>query len=1286
MSRARSADATFSLIASVEDTSVTSTSNANALSTNLTLHSSSISTSITSSTSANADFAATIAEESLATNGSGSFSLPPFTSCTTSTTSENISTVHVASSTFPDRTSSATSGVYIPIYANICRNSPNESDDDLDLDEIYDDTIVIPDFHLNIFTQERRLALELNSICKSQKEKNRSETAKIFYKMGLIYRAKSPDKFSLIRAAALFNASKVRDLTKTDKITLKLIELGDHIQSLAGAKHTENLVTKANELSNTITAMRSKVQTELDTVKPIESNLDRSALLKCEVERVKIVRSIQHFLTEDYIKIMRDLSEFCNHVMGPPPCQYAVVGMGSLARKEVTPYSDFEHAIVLNESCKDSEQNYASTLEHFRWYSVIFHVVVINLMETIIPSVAIPCLNDFSSAKGNWFFDAYSNRGISFDGMMAHACKFPLGRQEETLEKPFIAELIKPVDEMLHYLDLDVSLKHGYHLGDILTKTCFIYGNDELYNKFSQAVKQKLQLAYEERCFGELKVQLEEDLFNFAIGEKAINTLKSKEKLNVKRLVYRSTTLFIAAWGRLEGIDASSSFDVVSKLCDKHIISLNQKHKLMYAVALACEIRLKVYFEKNKQDDIINPNQSLNESGCHPILNVVGERSLVNYFQIAYALQLQMCQMLNLEPSHLIRDPAMLNFSLCSALGLYKMTDNLLLTCTENASPNINMYNFDECLLYLESMLDGNVSPNVSTTKLSSREIADRFRFYTEHFMNMQKFDKAFDYALQALKISKAISSNSIFQAKCCELVGACLVQTKRYRKGWFYFENSLKIFRNLSIQQIDISPDQFVSTYHYIGICLVRCNYFHKAKAHFHKALSMYKEHSSHKNIADSTFYIGLCLSKLEDYPLSDLYLKKSLKMYEELVNCQPCCSKEHVECLLTLVVNHSTKPNLSNDIIFFRSTLSKHMDLVFNSDVKSTNMLFSIGKLLLDLNFLDFSLNFLEETLKICQNSKDDSMEQTICHIYCYIGLCLQKKQSYNLSLVYLQDSLCLFQSISANINEDINVALSYQKIGLCLLDMNLTKDANINFRRALEIFKCASETEESQRQLAALHNDIGVCNMEMHDYEQALEHFRKSLDTMSDNFPNPEIVNSEDLTPNNMGKCLMKMQRFDEALQVLRKALRIQKKFQVTSSCNDIVVTMNNLGLCLMEQNKWNSSYNCFEKAYNLCLQTLKSGSAFAHITRKEMADTLNNLGLMYICAKDYKTAINSFHEALAYYDSVSATSDKNEDVFLVYNNLGLCYMSVKSYQKSFKLFSSISRIFRKSVSIS
>ena len=153
--------------------------------------------------------------------------------------------------------------------------------------------------------------------------------------------------------------------------------------------------------------------------------------------------------------------------------------------------------------------------------------------------------------------------------MMVHACKFPLGRQETTENKPWKTELIQPVNKMLSYLSSEESLKNGYRLSDVLTKTCFVYGNKNIFEDSQQGVNRKLERDFEDgTAYENIRNELSEDLAKFAIRSSVLN-LKSEDKLNTKCVIYRSSTLFVSALGKLNNICACSSFGIIEELVKK---------------------------------------------------------------------------------------------------------------------------------------------------------------------------------------------------------------------------------------------------------------------------------------------------------------------------------------------------------------------------------------------------------------------------------------------------------------------------------------------------------------------------------------------------------------------------------------------------------------------------------------------------------------------------------------------------------------------------------------------
>ena len=214
-----------------------------------------------------------------------------------------------------------------------------------------------------------------------------------------------------------------------------------------------------------------------------EDDLKQKQLAKAEA-----VQNIYSDIADQLRKFIETLINECVQVLGKPPCGYAFIGLGSLAREEATPYSDFEFATLITEENEDNK-------DYFRDLTHLLHLKVINLGETILPSVGIPALNNYHSSKAenNWFYDNITPRGFAFDGSMPQACKTPVGKKDK--EGNIIYELIHTPKKMAEYQHRKENhpekrdwFQEEQQLCNILLLPTFICVQEELFIDYENEV------------------------------------------------------------------------------------------------------------------------------------------------------------------------------------------------------------------------------------------------------------------------------------------------------------------------------------------------------------------------------------------------------------------------------------------------------------------------------------------------------------------------------------------------------------------------------------------------------------------------------------------------------------------------------------------------------------------------------------------------------------------------------------------------------------------------------
>ncbi len=131
-----------------------------------------------------------------------------------------------------------------------------------------------------------------------------------------------------------------------------------------------------------------------------------------------------------------------------PPCAYSFIALGSLAREEITPYSDIEFGILIEDKSDDSINN--KNKVYFRNLCRLINFKLLALAETPANFIS----KEFGEKVGALLGaekHALIPKGFCFDAFVAGGYKNPLGKRDEKGE--LIFELIGTPSELADYQD-----------------------------------------------------------------------------------------------------------------------------------------------------------------------------------------------------------------------------------------------------------------------------------------------------------------------------------------------------------------------------------------------------------------------------------------------------------------------------------------------------------------------------------------------------------------------------------------------------------------------------------------------------------------------------------------------------------------------------------------------------------------------------------------------------------------------------------------------------------------
>ncbi|MBS4169747.1 tetratricopeptide repeat protein [Neochlamydia sp. AcF95] len=413
-------------------------------------------------------------------------------------------------------------------------------------------------------------------------EKNRVQQSVCIEKLGDVYLSKGKRE-ALLQAAGLYNY--VLRLTSTNRkeiIEEKLFDIQRILIELCEGKPLS------------LEHMRKQFEDNRAVLKKIREDIEKKIHALPETPSSAQVRKLYRRIAQKIKFFFESLAMQAFGILGPKPCEYAMIGFGSLAREEMTPYSDLEFGILIS---ADNTEN----RKYFKRLTTLIHLKVINLGETILPALNIPCI------KETGFFDSITPRGFAFDGagVEGKGCKTPVGNGN--------FRLIQTPEKMAQYIGKDEKGKWWHerepHLPMELLTFTHLLGNHVLTKQYKQKIQQILNAPYQEnfnlRQYLAKKHLVEEDMKNF---DPSIDDLERQGMLfKVKNDFYRFPHLALDRLALLKKVKASDTFTRIDELNKQEVLTQIASKNLKEWMSIALFMRLKTYSHYQAQQETMNP-------------------------------------------------------------------------------------------------------------------------------------------------------------------------------------------------------------------------------------------------------------------------------------------------------------------------------------------------------------------------------------------------------------------------------------------------------------------------------------------------------------------------------------------------------------------------------------------------------------------------------------------------------------------------------------------------------
>ncbi|XP_078679082.1 uncharacterized protein LOC144914796 [Branchiostoma floridae x Branchiostoma belcheri] len=853
-------------------------------------------------------------------------------------------------------------------------------------------------------------------------------------KLGEVYSRRgrqTGDGGDFVKAAALYNAAIARSNGEVLNSNLKAVIKKVDTSFLSCTLGVHRIVSQDDTVKHRrqLKEMRDQIKLEMETIDqqldPYVHDEDDPCAKEIETKRVQAVRQLFEDIAQQRKEFISLLVEECLGLMGPPPCKYAMIGLGSQATGLVTPYSDLEFAILVEDESEEC-------LVYFRNLTHYLHLKVVNIGETILPALGIKSLNDFYSDDplDSWYYDSVTPRGFAFDGAMPKASKTPLGRQGTRGHLP--SELIRTPQNMVLVLQKDAQLylKEGYHLATILRNPSLIVGDIDLIDMY-MAITFEILLADK----GKMAQQLAEEIRKENKERYRDAVTITARLMDVKKDIYRFPSLAVDCLALSSGIIPTSVWETIEEMENQHVVSPNNAHHLTALISISAELRLRTYMKNGGQKENLSALASIEtelhgqessmqsksealKAGLKTVFHLPNEKQLLRYYYSAIPLKE------NFEE---------LSGKKAGQFSFLEFYDN---------SPKVKgiMYSklckYRIAIGYYYEALKGAVH-----TESEEMLLFDRLAYA---LYSVGDYQMAISYHEQILQRYRNIYGQDTFHpdiVSALNNLGGSCSSLGDYRKAIGYFQEAIDMHRLIYGQ--GTAHEDIASLLNNIGYCWYSLGDNQRAIRYYEEALQtnrrIYGQYTPHPQVATSLDNLGQVCCDLGNYRKSLSYREQALQMYRGIYGQ----SAAHPD-ISTLLNNLGAVWHYLGD---YKKAASYHEQalqmgtIIYGENADHLCIATSLNDLGMDWHYLGDSrkaITYHERALLMRRNIYGHNKEHSdIAMSLNNLGMVLHDLGDYRKAISYHEQALKMYRSIYGTPHPNIasslnNLGSSWNRVG--------------------------------------------------------------------------------------------------------------------------------------------------------------------------------------------------------------------------------------------------------------